>query len=263
MKWRIHFDFSWTTTVVTGGSSGIGLATAELIAKSGWDVIVTASRSETKTQKAIESIQNAALEVGKEVLVKAFPYMAENEVSVAAFFEEVKKVSERVDFLVHWVWISPDTDFDYQTAELWNKVFATNVTGTFLALKNAKDIMKTQELVDEVRGRIVLITSTNGVDSYGIFSAPYDASKAAMINMVRNIWEDFHKNHQIVINGIGPGWIATEMNNSVPAEDMAAEMEKVWSGRMATPEEIAQNILAYLTLPYNSGRDHMVDGGYR
>jgi NAD(P)-dependent dehydrogenase (short-subunit alcohol dehydrogenase family) len=47
--------------------------------------------------------------------------------------------------------------------------------------------MKTQELVDEVRGRIVLITSTNGVDSYGIFSAPYDASKAAMINMVRNI----------------------------------------------------------------------------
>ena len=66
-----------------------------------------------------------------------------------------------------------------------------------------------------------------------------------------------------MINGIGPGWIATEMNNSVPAEDMAAEMEKVWSGRMATPEEIAQNILAYLTLPYNSGRDHMVDGGYR
>ncbi len=263
MKSRINFDFSGTTTVVTGGSSGIWLATAELIAKSGWDVIVTASRSEDKTQKAIETIQNAALGVGKEVLVKAFPYMAENEASVAAFFEEVKKVSKRVDFLVHWVWISPDTDFDDQTAELWNKVFATNVTWTFLALKNAKDIMKTQELVDEVRGKIVLITSTNWVDSYGIFSAPYDASKAAMINMVRNIWEDFHKNHQIVINGIGPGWIATEMNNSVPAEEMAAEMQKVWSGRMATPEEIAKNILAYLTLPYNSGRDHMVDGWYR
>jgi len=42
------------------------------------------------------------------------------------------------------------------------------------------------------------------------------------------------------------------MNNSVPVDEMAKEMEKVWSGRMAEPEEIAQNILAFLTLPYSS-----------
>ncbi|MDD3793630.1 MAG: SDR family NAD(P)-dependent oxidoreductase [Candidatus Gracilibacteria bacterium] len=260
MNSRISFDLSGTTSIITGGSSGIGLATAQLIAKSGGNVIITNSRSEEKTKKAIDLIKSSST---KDNLVLSFPYIAENEESVKLFFDEVKKVSSRFDYLVHAIGISPDTPFDEQTAELWNNVFATNVTGTFLALKNAKNLMSNQDLIDEVRGKIVLITSTNGIDSYGIFSAPYDASKAAMINMVRNIGEDFHKNHQILINGIGPGWIATDMNKSVPEDEMKKELEKVWSARMAKPEEIAQNILALLTLPYNSGRDHMVDGGYR
>lgn len=264
MKKRINFDFSGTTSIVTWWASGIGLATAELIASSWWNVIVTASRNIEKTKKAIETIQDAALKSGKQnILVKALPYEAESEESVKVFFDEVKKISKRVDFLVHSVWISPDTPFDEQTAELWNKVFATNVTGTFLALKYARNVMKTQEIIDEVRWKIVLITSTNWVDSYGIFSSPYDASKAAMINMVRNIWEDFHKEHKIIVNWVAPGWIATDMNNSVPVDEMAKEMEKVWSGRMANPEEIAQNILAFLTLPYSSWRDYMIDGWYR
>lgn len=264
MKSRIQFDFSDTTTVVTGWASGIWLATAELIARSGWDVIVTASRDQEKTKNALKQIRGASKKSGrKKAYIEAFPYDAANEESVKAFFEEVKKVVKRVDYLVHGVGISPDTDFEDQDAELWNKVLTTNVTWTFLAMKYTREVMKTQDIIDEVRWKIVLITSTNGDNSYGIFSAPYDASKAAMINMVRNMWEYFHKENKIVVNGIGPGWIHTAMNDSVPPEEMAKEMEKVWSWRMAEPNEIAQNILAYLTLPYNSGEDHMVSGGYR
>lgn len=264
MKSRIQFDFSDTTTVVTGGASGIWLATAELIARSGWDVIVTASRNQAKTEKALEQIREASRQWGREnAYIEAFPYEAEKEDSVRYFFENIQKTSKRVDYLVHGVGISPDTDFEDQDEKLWNSVLATNVTGSFLAMKYMREIMKTQDIIDEVRWKILLITSTNGVDSYGIFSAPYDASKAAMINMVRNMWEHFHRENKIVVNGIGPGWIHTAMNDSVPPEEMAEEMKKVWSWRMAEPSEMAQNILAYLTLPYNSWRDHMVDGGYR
>lgn len=264
MKSRIDFDFSDTTTIVTGGASGIWLATAELIARSGWDVVVTASRDQEKTKNALNQIRDASKKSGrKKAYIEAFPYDAANEDSVKAFFEEVKRVVKRVDYLVHGVGISPDTDFEDQDAELWNKVLATNVTGTFLAMKYVREIMKTQDVIDEVRWKIVLITSTNGVDSYGIFSAPYDASKAAMINMVRNLWEHFHIENKIVVNGIAPGWVNTGMNATVPKEDMKKEMKKVWSWRQAEPNEIAQNILAYLTLPYNSGEDHMASGGYR
>lgn len=263
MNKRINFDFSKTTTVITWWSSGIWLATAQLIAKSWWDIIVTASRNQEKTKKAVDIIKESALSVNKKIKIHAFDYNAEDEKSVEKFFNEVKKVSTRVDYLVHGIWISPDLPFNKQTADLWNSVFSTNVTWTFLALKNIKNIMETQDLIDEIRGKIVLITSTNWIDSYWIFSAPYDASKAAMINMVRNIWEAFHKENNIIINGIWPWWIATEMNKTVPKEEMDLEMEKVWSKRMASPEEIAYNILAYLTLPYNSWRDHMVDWWYR
>ncbi len=263
MNNRINFDFSNTTSIVTWGASWIWLETAKLIAKSWWDIIITWSRNKEKSQKAIVEINDYAIENQKKINVNIFDYDAENEESVKNFFEKSKNISKRIDYLIHCIWISPDTSFDDQDAKLWNKVFSTNVTWTFLALKNAKEVMKTQEIIDEVRWKIILITSTNWVDSYWIFSAPYDASKAAMINMVRNIWESFHKENQIIINWIRPGWIATEMNNTVPKEEMDLELQKVWSKRMATPEEIAYNILALLTLPYNSWRDHMIDWWYR
>jgi 3-oxoacyl-[acyl-carrier protein] reductase len=262
---RIHYDFSGTTTVITGGSSGIGLASAVLIAKSGWNVIVSASRNPEKTTEAVSQIEQAAqsAKTGNIPFVKSFPYQAENEESVRSFFENVSKTTKRVDFLIHSAGISPDTDYNDQDANLWNKVLAVNTTGTHLATKYVREIMKKQTIIDEVRWKMVLITSTNGVDSYGIFSAAYDASKAATNNMVRNLGEDFHRTDKIIINGLAPGWIDTELNNTLPEEARKEESAKIWSERFATPEEMAYNAAALLTLPYRSGRFDMVDGGYR
>lgn len=261
---RISFNFRDTTTVITGGSSGIGLASAELIAKSWGDVIVSASRVPAKTIIALEKIRAASLESGRpDALIEALPYEADDEASVQEFFQKVKAFGKRVDFLIHSPGISPDTPFAEQDARLWNKVLAVNTTGTHLASKYMRGIMREQEIVDEVRGKIVLITSTNGVDSYGIFSAAYDASKAATNNMVRNFGEDFHKEDDIVINGLAPGWINTELNNTLPPEEREKEMAKIWSRRFAETNEMAVNAAALLTLPYVSGRVHMADGGYR
>ena len=158
-----------------------------------------------------------------------------------------------------------------QTAEDWTKVLATNLTGTHLVTQQAVKLMQQQELVNEsdeisphwVRGRITYITSTNGIDSYGSYTAHYDASKAAMNNMVRNLGEELHKKYQIILNGIAPGWIDTDMNLTLPPEERVSETAKIWSGRFATPRELAINIAASLLLPYRSGRVEMIDGGYR
>ena len=129
--------------------------------------------------------------------------------------------------------------------------------------KHAREIMKAQEIVNEERGRIVLVTSTNGIDSYSIYSAHYDASKAAMNNMVRNLGEYFHTNDKIIINGLAPGWVDTAFNDTIPTEARIEETAKIWGGRFATPNEMATNAAAILVLPGMSGRIYEIDGGYR
>lgn len=180
-----------------------------------------------------------------------------------AFFAKIAEFERRVDYIIHSAGISPDTPFEEQDAKLWNKVLAVNTTGTFLVSAEAKKLMKRQEIIDEVRGRIVFVTSTNGIDSYGIFSAPYDASKAATNNMVRNEGEAFHTEDSIIINGLAPGWIETDLNKTLPPEEREKEMAKIWMKRFADPSEIATHAAFLLTAPYFSGRVHMVDGGYR
>ncbi len=262
---RISYDLSGTTTVITGGSSGIGLATAELIARSGGDVIVSASRKSDKTEQALGRIREASQLSHRidEAMIEALPYEADNEDSVREFFTKIAGYGRRIDYIVHSAGISPDEDYDMQNAALWNKVLSVNTIGTALVAKHASDIMRHQEIIDEVRGKIVLVTSTNGIDSYGIFSAPYDASKAATNNMVRNIGEYFHREFQIVVNGLAPGWIDTELNDTLPPEARAEESAKIWAGRFARSDEMASHAVSLLLIPYMSGRIIMADGGYR
>jgi 3-oxoacyl-[acyl-carrier protein] reductase len=123
--------------------------------------------------------------------------------------------------------------------------------------------MQKQEIESEERGRFALVTSTNGIDSYGVFSAPYDASKAANNNMVRNIGEYLHREHDILVDGLAPGWIETDLNKTLPPEERIKESAKIWCKRFAEPSEIAIHLAFLLTAPYLSGRVNMVDGGYR
>lgn len=113
---KISFDFSGTTTVITGGSSGIGLAAAELIAASGGNIIVSASRSSEKTKQALSNILSArskSTHHAPEAPV-AFEYDAGDETSVTAFFAQVAASTKRVDYIIHSAAISPDEDYENQ-----------------------------------------------------------------------------------------------------------------------------------------------------
>ncbi len=254
----VSFDFSGTTTVITGGASGIGLTCALAVVKAGGDVIISASRRPDKTQKAIDALKAA----NPTAKVQAFACEVGDEASVSQFFDQIKHSGTRVDYLIHSAGISPNTDFFDQTQQEWDQVQNTNATGSFLVTKHGALLMRNNAPRGEFRGKIVLVTSTNGINSWDPVSAHYDASKAANNLFVRVAAEKLAED-QICINGLAPGWINTDLNATLPPDVREKESAKIWMKRWAEPDEMALCALHLLTMPYLMGQVVMADGGYR
>lgn len=255
---RASFDFSGTTTVVTGGASGIGFTCAQLIARCGGNIIISASRRPDKTEKAINDLKKT----NPAITVQAFPCEVGSEDSVKGFFAAIREAGIRVDHLIHSAGISPNTDFFDQTQQEWDMVYNTNTTGAFLVTKYAALAMKDNPIIDDFRGKIVLITSTNGINSQDPVSAHYDSSKAAANMLVRTAAEHLSES-QICVNALAPGWIDTDLNNTLPPDVREKETAKIWMRRWAKPEEMARCAAHILCMPYYMGQVMMADGGYR
>jgi len=255
---KVSFDFSGTTTIVTGGASGIGLAIAETIAGSGGDLVISASRNPDKTAAALERLRAAA----PRVEVVALACEVGREDSVAGFFAEAARSARNIRHVVHSAAVSPNTEFFEQTQKEWDAVLNANLTGSFLVLKYAGLMMCDNPVVDEWKGRIVLVTSSNGVNAYDPVSAHYDASKAGANLLMRNAAEKL-ASLRICVNALAPGWIQTALNDTLPDDVRASESAKIWMGRWGTPHEMGQCVAHLLTLPYLVGQVLMPDGGYR
>lgn len=257
---KASFDFSGTTTVVTGGASGIGLCCAMAVAGAGGNVIISASRKPDKTAAALAKLEAAG---GK---ASAYPCEVGEEKSVSAFFASIAASGTRIDHVIHSAGVSPNTEFFDQTQAEWDTVQNTNATGAFLVTKYAAQLMQKNPLhkdaYGESRGTILLVTSTNGINSNDPVSAHYDSSKAAANMLVRNAAEKLSED-KIIVNGLAPGWIETELNATLPPDVREKESAKIWMRRWAKPEEMATVVLHMLTMPYYMGQVLLADGGYR
>ncbi|HEX4857454.1 MAG TPA: SDR family oxidoreductase [Usitatibacteraceae bacterium] len=258
MSAHARFDFAGTVTVITGGASGIGLSCAEAVAAAGGDLVISASRKPEKTAQALGRLRAAA----PNVRVEAIPCEVGDEASVSGFFGRIRDLGLRADFVIHSAGISPNTDFFDQTQREWDTVHNTNTTGAFLVTKHAAQLMRGNAPRGEFRGKILLITSTNGINSNDPVSAHYDSSKSAANMLVRNAAE-LLAGDAIVVNGLAPGWIETELNATLPPDVREKESAKIWMRRWAKPEEMAAVALHILTMPYFMGQVLMADGGYR
>lgn len=257
-----RFDFSGTTTVVTGGASGIGLCCAMAVATAGGNVVISASRKPDKTTAALNKLKSA----GGNIQTAAYPCEVGEESSVSSFFAAIANAGTKIDYVVHSAGISPNTEFFDQTQKEWDTVQNTNATGAFLVTKYAAQLMQkntpTADAFGESRGKILLVTSTNGINSNDPVSAHYDSSKAAANMLVRNAAEKLAED-KIIVNGLAPGWIETELNATLPPDVREKESAKIWMRRWAKPEEMATVVLHMLTMPYYMGQVLLADGGYR
>lgn len=162
----------------------------------------------------------------------------------------------RIDVLVNNAGIAIDKEFEDRTVEDWKKTLEVNTIGTFLVSKYASENMMKNK-----SGKIINISSTNGINTFFPSSIDYDASKAAIINLTYNLAVQFAP--YINVNAVAPGWVNTEMNKELPKELIEEETEKIYKKRFAEPEEIAKVIcfLASEDAEYINGTVIKVDGG--
>ena len=171
-------------------------------------------------------------------------------------FDQASKKFGRVYILVNNAGFVVDKPFFERNAEEWNKILGINLTGVFLCCKYAR-----QSMIKQRYGKIINISSTNGIDTFSTSCPDYDAAKAGVILLTRNLAKELAP--YIQVNSVAPGWIDTEMNKDLPKDFLKEEIKNIYVKRMGKPEEIAKVILflASEDASFISGQTLKVDGG--
>jgi len=238
--------------LITGSSRGIGKATAMLFAKEGAKIVINYLTTEEKNAL---SIVDKIKEIGSDAIAIKCDVSKENEVK-----EMIQKTIQRfgkIDILVNNAGIVFDVPFFERTVEQWKRTMDVNLLGTFLCSKYASE-----QMLKNDSGKIINISSTNGINSFSPEAMDYDASKAGVINLTRNLAKELAP--KIQVNSVAPGWVDTEINKDLPEDFVKEETEKIYLKRFAKPEEIAKTILFLASddANYITGSILKVDGGY-
>lgn len=235
--------------LVTGSSRGIGKATVLLFAKEGAIVVINYVESESEAQETLTEVQQFS---PKSIAVKADVSKEEDIKSMVA---QVVEKFGRIDILVNNAGIVIDLPFKEHTVEHWKKTLEVNLIGTFLCSKHAAVHMPKGSA-------IVNISSTNGINSFSVETMDYDASKAGVIILTKDLAKELAPN--IRVNSVAPGWVNTSMNKDLPKDFVDEETAKIYLKRFAEPEEIAKTVLFLVSddASYITGSILMVDGGY-
>lgn len=237
--------------LVTGASRGIGRSTVIEFAKNGYDVVinyVNNSLAANNLKEEVETNYNT-----RALVVKCD---VSNELEVKNMVNEVINTFGKIDVLVNNAGIAIDTIFEDKTQENFLKTLNVNLVGAFLVSKEVGKYM-----MNAKRGSIINISSTNGIDTVYPESIDYDASKAGVISLTKNLAKEYAP--YIRVNSIAPGWVLTDMNKELDRDFIKEEEDKILLNRFADPSEIAKVIYFLSTddASYINGTVIRVDGG--
>ncbi len=212
------------TVLITGGSRGIGAATARRFAAAGYRVAINYNRSEREALKLAEELGGTAVraDVGDPDQVQ----------------EMVDNVLDKfcqLDILVCNAGIAQQKLFGELTNEDWKKIFTVNVEGVFYTIRAALPHM-----LHRKAGRIVTVSSMWGQVG-GSCEVAYSASKAAVIGLTKALAKEIGPSG-ITVNCVAPGVIATEMNAGLSTEDLEALRNETPLESIGKPEDVAESI---------------------
>ena len=236
--------------VVTGGSKGIGKSIVYEFAKNNYNVVFTYLNSTN-----YGDIKN---ELEKKYNIEVLPIKVDlsNEEDIKNMIDDTINKFNRIDCLVNNAGIAIDTIFDDKTKDNFMKILDVNLIGPFLICKYAYKYMMDNS-------SIINISSTNGIDTLYPESMDYDASKAGLISLTKNLAKEFSP--RIRVNSVAPGWVNTDMNKDLDDEFKKNEESKILLNRFGNPDEIAKVVrfLASNDASYINGEVIRVDGGVR
>lgn len=236
--------------IITGGSRGIGYATAEAFLREGATVILCGSREET-AQKAAQSLREKYPHAKVEGI---WPNLSDYH-AVKDAFDHVAKTYGRIDILVNNAGVSESTPFENYTPELFDKVMDLNVKGLYNCTRAVTDVMT-------VQGKGVILNTSSMVSIYAQPSGmAYPVSKFAVNGMTRALARELGPKG-IRVNAVAPGITETDMMKAVPKEVIEPLIARIPLRRLGQPEDIANAFvfLASEEASYISGVILQVDG---
>jgi 3-oxoacyl-[acyl-carrier protein] reductase len=236
--------------LITGSSRGIGRATALLFAREGAKIIVNYNHSENEANSLVKQIKALSDAIAIKCDVS-------DEKEVKGMISRSIKAFGKIDILVNNAGIVFDKPLAERSLDDWKKTLEVNLIGSFLCAKYAAPYLKKHG-----KGKIINVSSTNAINGFNPESIDYDASKAGMLIMTRDLAQAYAPD--IRVNAVAPGWVNTDINKNLPKEYVKEETEKIYLKRFAEPQEIANAILflASEESSFITGSILKIDGGY-
>lgn len=245
----MNLSLEQRVALVTGAGRGIGRAVALTLAQAGAKVAVL-SRTEANAYETAQAIEQAG--------GTAFPlaYDVAQSASADQAVEAVVRQWGRLDILVNNAGITRDTLLLRMKEEDWDAVLQVNLKGAFLFTRAALKPMMKQRW-----GRVVNITSIVGLTG-NAGQANYAAAKAGLIAFTRSVALEMGSRN-ITCNAIAPGFIETDMTESLPEQVRTHALQKIPLARLGTPQEVAYGVLFLCTelASYITGQVLCIDGG--
>lgn len=200
--------------VITGASKGIGLTLANILHKKG--------------SKVIGVYNNTLIEAPFDT----YKCDIVNEKEIEKLFNYIKDTYGVLNVLVNCASLSIDNNFYEKSKEEFMKVLEVNLVGTFLMSREASKLMN--------NGVIINISSTNAFDTYNPISIDYDASKAGINNLTKNLALALPN---IKVCGLAPNWVNTESVLEMDKDYLNSELKRVGQDYLLTKEEVANKII--------------------
>jgi len=234
---------------ITGGSRGIGRATALLAAENHAQVIINYNRGQTEAEEVVATIQKKGLRAS---MVQGD---VSNEDDVKRMFSEIKKQYAGIDILVNNAGIMKNNLLLMTKTEEFDQLVDVNCKGVFLCTRQASKIMLKQKT-----GKVINLASIVG--RYGNNGQTvYSATKSFVIGFTKSSAKELGR-FGITVNAVAPGFIETDLTEDTSAEIRKELLSCIPLGRFGTPDDVAKVIL-FLSSDlgnYVSGQVIGVDG---
>ena len=247
----IQIDLSGKTAVITGASQGLGETTARVLHEAGANVAINyfddaEGANKAKAEKLANSLGDRAMTVAADVT---------DLPAVEAMFQAAIDKFDAVDIAVNNAGIVRDRTAKKMSAQEWQMVIDTNLTGVFHVCKTAAATLSEG-------GRIVNMSSISG--QIGLFGqCNYAAAKAGVIGLTKVIAKEVSR-RRITVNAVAPGVVLTEMGLTIPEAVRDEMLKLVPLGRFGEPQEIS-NVILFLCsdlASYMTAQVLNVNGGW-